>query len=431
MKLYSTNNSSNIVDLQTAVLDAFPEDRGLYIPSHIPNLDDSFINSLHKKSFKEIAYGVLSVLLKDVINDSALIGIVDRTFNFPVEYHKLNEKISILELFHGPSLAFKDFGARFMAELMSYFLIGNKTKRTILVATSGDTGGAVAAGFHGVPNIDVKILYPLGKVSPLQEAQLCGWGDNIQAIGISGVFDDCQSLVKNAFLDNDLKSKYVFSSANSINIARLIPQSLYYFEGLKHTLNKYHKTNVCVPSGNFGNITAGVIAYKMGLPINKFIAACNKNDTVPQYVRTGKYQAMASQQSLSNAMDVGDPSNFPRLYQLLGSTWNNVVNMLDAYSVSDDETLSSMKEVYDKYNYILDPHGAVGYVAVKQSLIKDDAHHVILETAHPSKFIETVEKAISKKIPIPERLKRFRDKDKSNKTCSNKYQDFKELLMFD
>jgi len=368
MKLYSTNNKNNIVDLKEAVLNAFPIDRGLYMPLEIPVLDEGFYSNLNDFNFHEIAFVVAQNLIGGYINESDIYQIVERSINFPAPVVSLNERIHSLELFHGPSMAFKDFGARFMAELMSYFLKDEKRETTILVATSGDTGGAVASGFYNVPGINVIILYPSGKVSPLQEKQLTTWENNIKAIEIDGVFDDCQRMVKEAFIDEDLKSKYTFSSANSINIARLIPQSFYYFEGYKQLVNKSIDVSVSIPSGNFGNLTAGLLAKRMGLPIKYFLAATNSNNTVPEYLETGEYNARPSVQTISNAMDVGDPSNFSRMMALYGSTWNMMKRDIIGYTYSDEQTKAAVTSIKKDYSYLADPHGAVAYLAAKEYL---------------------------------------------------------------
>jgi len=430
MKLYSTNNKENIVELREAVLNAFPPDRGLYFPVSIEKLPKEFIESIESYSFQEIAYRVSKHLFNGYIPDKEVMSIVDAAFNFPVPLVKINNNISVLELFHGPSLAFKDFGARFMAELMSYFLKNSNQRRTILVATSGDTGGAVASGFYGVDNIDVIILYPSGKVSELQEKQLCTWGNNIKAIEIDGVFDDCQALVKEAFLDEDLRKKYVFSSANSINIARLIPQSFYYFEAYKRAKSKSNEVCISVPSGNFGNLTAGLLAKRMGLPIHKFIAATNINRTFTDYIDSGVYRATPSKASISNAMDVGNPSNFPRILELYCSTWNMIKDDIESYSYTDEETKTCIKSVYNEYNYILDPHAAVAYLAAEKYLSANNGHCTILETAHPAKFLKTVEECISTKLDIPEALESLRNKDKISIKCKAHYKDVKQVLMF-
>jgi len=433
MKLYSTNNKNNIVDLQEAVIRAYPKDKGLYMPIEIPELDASFFESIQDFTFEEISYKVAQCLISDYIPEDKLESIIYKAINFPAPVVSLTERIGTLELFHGPSMAFKDFGARFMAELMSYFLRGEDKITTILVATSGDTGGAVAAGFHNVPGIEVIILYPSGKVSPLQEKQLTSWGDNIKAIEVEGVFDDCQAMVKQAFIDDDLNPKYKFSSANSINIARLIPQSFYYFEAYKQVVDRYDNIVFSVPSGNFGNLTAGLLAKRMGLPIHKFLAATNINDTVPQYLNTGTYSAKPSVATISNAMDVGNPSNFDRilkLYENEGSTWNNVKKDIVGYSYDDKTTYMAIKYIYDNHQYIVDPHGAVGYLACKEYLSSNPSEYCIfLETAHPGKFSGVVEEALGVSFDMPEKLASFMSKEKTSIFCSKDYSQFKEILL--
>ena len=430
MKLYSTNNHKNVVSLKNAVLSAFPDDRGLYMPLNISKLDDSFFRNINQYSFQEIAYRISKNLFLETIPDEDLKRIIDSSINFKAPVVSIDKNISTLELFHGPTMAFKDFGARFMAELMSYFLQNETNSTTILVATSGDTGGAVASGFHNVPGIEVVILYPKGKVSPLQEQQLTTWGDNIRAIEVSGTFDDCQRLVKEAFVDNDLNEKFRFSSANSINIARLIPQSFYYFEAFKQLHDSTESLVFVVPSGNFGNITAGLLAKKMGLPVKCFVAAINANTTFTDYLSSGDYCPRPSISTLSNAMDVGDPSNFPRLKALCGSTWNNIKREVASYSFTDEQTSMAIRVLYNNYNYIADPHGAIGYLGSQESLKAFPlSHHVFLETAHPAKFSEIVQPIIDRPILLPHQLKRFTEGRKSVLSCSNIEADFKNLLM--
>ena len=436
MKLFSTNDKENIVELSEAVLNAFPKDKGLFMPMHIPTLPSSFFKNIDQYTFPELSFIVAQSLIGDYIPESDLYQLISRSINFKAPLVRLSDKISTIELFHGPTMAFKDFGARFMAELMSYFLKDEDRETTILVATSGDTGGAVAAGFHGVPGIKVIILYPSGKVSDLQEKQLTTWGDNISAIEIDGVFDDCQALVKQAFIDDDLKSMYNFSSANSINIARLIPQSFYYFEGYKQVNDKSSPVTVVVPSGNFGNLTAGLLAKKMGLPIHHFVAATNDNNTVPEYLSSGEYKARPSVQTTSNAMDVGNPSNFPRMLALNksdnnepGSTWNNMKKDISGDYYSDAETMQAIIDINLTHHYIADPHGAVGYLACKKYLESNPMHQTIfLETAHPGKFGDSMERALGK-IELPDSLSQFISKDKVARQCSKTYTDFKDLLL--
>jgi len=429
MQLFSTNNPTKLVSLRKAVLDSLPEDRGLYMPSRIPKLDNTFIHNLNAFSFVEIAFAVSSNLLGEYIPPSDLYGIVSRAINFPAPVKKINAQISTLELFHGPSLAFKDFGARFMAELMSYFTKQGEEKLTILVATSGDTGGAVAYGFYDIPGVEVIILYPSGRVSALQEKQLTTLGKNIFACEVQGNFDDCQALVKNAFLDKDLKKKYNLSSANSINIARLIPQSFYYFEAFKQVEDK-SKLVFSVPSGNFGNLTAGLFAKRMGLPIHKFIAATNKNDVFPRYVQTGKYKPLESIATISNAMDVGSPSNFARILSLYNNEWSEIKEDILAFAFSDEQTKSCMQDVYKQHNYTCDPHGAVGFLAAQEYLkLEQVAHVVFLETAHPSKFLNVVESTLNVKVKVPERLAVLAKQQKKAELLPPAYDTFKSYLL--
>ena len=368
MKLYSTKNKERLVSLREAVFRGLPEDNGLYMPQAIPLLDQEFIKNLRQYSFQEIAFRVADTLLQGAIPESDLQRIIEQAVNFPAPVHQLDPRKYVLELYHGPSLAFKDFGARFMAQLMSYFNQDEDRELVILVATSGDTGGAVAAGFFQTPGIKVVILYPSGKVCMLQEKQLTTLGHNIAALEVHGTFDDCQALVKQAFLDPELSSAIRLSSANSINISRLIPQSFYYFEAYKQIADGGSPVVFCVPSGNFGNLTAGLIAHRMGLPVHHFIAATNINDVVPEYLHTGQYMPRPSVRTLSNAMDVGNPSNFARMVDMFScpecSTWNNMTASVSGFAYSDERTRRAIQEVYARYGYILEPHGAVAYLAL-------------------------------------------------------------------
>ncbi len=434
MKLYSTNDKSNIVDLKEAVLNAFPKDKGLYMPTNIPTLPSAFFDHIDQFTFEELGFMIAQNIIGDYIPESDLYQLIQRAINFPAPLVKLTEQISTLELWHGPTMAFKDFGARFMAELMSYFLRNEDRETTILVATSGDTGGAVAAGFYNVPGINVVILYPSGKVSQLQEKQLTTWGKNISAVEVDGVFDDCQRLVKQAFLDEDLKKKYNFSSANSINIARLLPQSFYYFEGYKQVQERSAPIVYVVPSGNFGNLTAGMLAKKMGLPIHTFVAATNINKTVPDYLGTGNYVARPSIATISNAMDVGDPSNFPRMMALYekdseSSTWNYIKEELIGMCYNDHTNATAIREIKENHDYIADPHGALGFLACKEYLINKPFHHTIfLETAHPGKFLDVMENTVGK-FSIPQALKDFDTKEGTSTTLGKEYKLFKDYLL--
>lgn len=430
MKLYSTKNPNDFVSLKEAVFKGLPDDNGLYMPDEIPKLPTDFIENIAQYSFQDIAFEVSRCLLRGVIPDADLKNIIESALDFPAPVVSLDEKTHILELFHGPSLAFKDFGARFMAQLMSYFNRGEGKELVILVATSGDTGGAVASGFYKTAGTQVVILYPSGKVSMLQEKQLTTLGENVKAIEIEGTFDDCQALVKKAFLDTDLTSKIRLSSANSINIARLIPQSFYYFEAYKQLKNKDIPVVFSVPSGNFGNLTAGLFAQKMGLPIHKFIAATNANDVVPQYLSSGVYKPHPSVRTLSNAMDVGNPSNFARMENMYSSTWNEMAKNIEGYAFSDAETEAAMQEIKAKYDYVIDPHGAVGYLALKKYQENNpNTQGVILETAHPAKFLDDVERILDSKIEIPERLAVLADKKKEAVLRGVDFEPFKTWLL--
>lgn len=430
MKLYSTNNPENIVGLRQAVMKSLADDKGLYMPINIPKMNPSFLQDLESYSFEEIAFEVSKNLFGNYIPNRRLRSICEESINFKAPVKPLMDQISTLELFHGPSLAFKDFGARYMAQLMSYFNEGSDEKLTILVATSGDTGGAVAAGFLETSGIEVIILYPSGRVSDLQEKQLTTLGHNIYAVEVDGSFDDCQAMVKTAFLDKDLYSRYNLSSANSINIARLIPQSFYYFEAMKQ-LDPLKGQVFCVPSGNFGNLTAGLIAKQMGLPIKEFIAATNINNVVPEYLHSGFYKPQVSKATISNAMDVGSPSNFTRMQHLFGQDVNRMRNQVKGYFYNDHQTLDGLKELFDKTGYVADPHGAIGYLAAKDYLIKngEGTHVTFLETAHPAKFIDTVSGVLRKEIEVPTRLKELEELSKVATMLSNEYEEFKAYLL--
>lgn len=429
MKLYSTNNKKEFVTLETAVLKGLPDDNGLFMPETIPTLPASFFENLKDYSFTEIAFEITKTLLQGAIPEEDIQEIIQNAVNFPAPVVELDENKAVLELYHGPSLAFKDFGARFMAQLMSYFNRKNDKELVILVATSGDTGGAVAAGFYKALGIKVVILYPSGKVSDLQEKQLTTLGHNIHALEIDGTFDDCQALVKQAFLDKELTSSIRLSSANSINIARLIPQSFYYVEAYKQ-LKTDKPVAFCIPSGNFGNLTAGLLAKNMGLPVAHFIAATNANDVVPAYLKTGEYKPRPSVRTISNAMDVGSPSNFARMHDIYGRSWEDMKQDIFGYAYDDAATRVGVKEVFDKYNYEIDPHGAVGYLALKEYLKEfPDNYGVILETAHPSKFKADMDDILGKSIDIPERLAILKDKKKEATDMKVDFDAFKSWLL--
>lgn len=430
MILYSTNNKALKADLREAVLKSLAPDKGLYLPESIPALSKTFLEDLQQMSFQDICYGVCKTLFQGAIPDEEIAKITASAINFPAPVHMLDDRHGALELWHGPSLAFKDFGARFMAALMSYFNQGNDKKLTILVATSGDTGGAVAFGFLGVPGIEVKILYPKGKVSLLQEKQLTTLGQNISAYEVDGTFDDCQALVKEAFLDKELNEKFQLSSANSINIARLIPQSFYYFEAYKQLLEYGNEIVFCVPSGNFGNLTAGLLAQRMGLPVAKFIAATNINKIVPDYLASGIYQPRPSMATISNAMDVGNPSNFARMLDLYGHSVDAMKKDILGYYVSDEETKEQMRFIHSKYDYVADPHGAVAHFALQKYLHDHpSAVGAFFETAHPSKFEDVVNEVLGINVEIPERLAVLAEREKVAVALSTQFTDFKAALL--
>lgn len=433
MKLYSTNNKELRVSFKEAVFNSLPADKGLYMPGSIPVLDKKFIDELHLYSLPEIAFRIAKDILGDDIPDTDLKRIVDEAINFEAPVVKLDDQVHVLELFHGPSLAFKDFGARFMSRVMSYFLEAGEKELNVLVATSGDTGGAVALGFLGVPNTRVTILFPKGKVSPIQELQLTTNGQNIRAIEVEGTFDDCQALVKQAFNDPELKERFRLTSANSINISRLIPQTFYYFNAYAQ-LQRQGKKEVIfsVPSGNFGNIGAGVMAWRMGLPVKQFIAATNVNDTVPQFFETGVYQAKPSVQTWSNAMDVGDPSNWVRIMDMFGGDRGRLKKLMTACSFTDAETLQAIEEIYNSRAYIMCPHTAIAWLASKKWLRdhpEETADIVFLSTAHPCKFPDIFPAGIAQKIDTPLQVRELEGRTKEVITLGKDFAGFKEFLL--
>ncbi|WP_207423971.1 threonine synthase [Desertivirga brevis] len=433
MKFYSTNNSALSVDFKEAVFNSMPQDKGLYMPYEIPTLDEDFINNIEKYSLQEIAFKVAKTILKDALPEADLKAIVEEAINFPAPARKLDENTYVLELFHGPSLAFKDFGARFMSRIMAYFLEEGEKTLNVLVATSGDTGGAVALGFLGVPNTQVTILYPKGKVSPIQELQLTTNGQNIRAVEIDGTFDDCQTLVKQAFVDAELNEKFRLTSANSINISRLIPQTFYYFNAYAQ-LKREGKTDVVfsVPSGNFGNIGAGLLAWKMGLPVKQYIAATNVNDTVPAFFKTGKYEPKPSIATLSNAMDVGNPSNWVRIMTLFKNELEEVKKEVSAASYTDEQTRAAVMEVYEKYDYIVCPHTAIAWLAVEDyRRVTGDLKSagVFLSTAHPCKFPDIYEGEMAAQVEIPEQVKVLEGKPKQAVELGVDFEGFKQYLL--
>lgn len=433
MILYSTNHQSPDVSLEEAVFRGLPSDNGLYMPKIIPTLPTSFFENIDKMSITDIAFEVSKALLSDDISDSNLKVIVERAINFDAPVVEIEQNTHILELFHGPSMAFKDFGARFMASLMSYFLQKSQKDIHILVATSGDTGGAVAQGFYKTPDIKVTILYPTGKVSDIQEKQLTTLGENVTALEVDGTFDDCQALVKTAFLDKDLSSKFNLASANSINISRLIPQSFYYFHAFAELKRKGNIKPLvfCVPSGNFGNLSAGLIAQRMGLPVKMFVAATNVNNVVPEYLKTGNYSPKTSQETISNAMDVGNPSNFIRMRLLAGDTHEQVVTHIAGDFSDDADTRKAMKKVYDRTGYVMCPHTAVAYLGLKSytNTLNEEVAGVVLSTAHYAKFLDVVEETLETKFDVPERLSALLTKEKVSIPISKEFTDFKKYLL--
>ena len=436
MKYYSTNRQAPIADLHKAVVKGLAEDRGLYMPERINKLPQEFFDNIEKMSFQEIAYTVANAFFGEDVDPDALHDIVYDTLSFDCPVIKVKDNIYTLELFHGPTLAFKDVGARFMARLLQYFIrqerkgADNGQEVNVLVATSGDTGSAVANGFLGVEGIHVYVLYPKGKVSPIQECQFTTLGKNITAIEVDGVFDYCQALVKNAFMDAELNAHMKLTSANSINVARFLPQAFYYFNAYARmkALGKAGDLVMCVPSGNFGNICAALFGHEMGLPIKRFIAANNANDIFFKYLQTGKYEPKPSKQTLANAMDVGDPSNFARIYDLYGQSHERITALISGATYSDEDIRETVRQCYDETQYILDPHGACGYQALADGLREDEVG-VFCETAHPAKFKEKVDEIIGIDVEIPERLAAFMRGQKQSVSMAKDFSDFKAYLM--
>ncbi|MDD4639346.1 MAG: threonine synthase [Bacteroidales bacterium] len=476
MILYSTCNKREKVTFRDAVIKGIADDGGLYMPLNIPVLPESFFKNINKLSFKEISFRVVDALLEKEIPEEDLWEIIESCMNFRPEVRDLednspktnslkvnssNSRIYVMELFHGPTLAFKDFGARFMAGMLSYFnrgdweektgnrggnvagwgnvdlAVGSRQNITVLVATSGDTGSAVANGFHNVPGVRVVLLYPSGRVSKIQEQQLTTLGGNITAVEVNGSFDDCQSLVKRAFADMELRSRVKLTSANSINIARLIPQSFYYHYAYSR-IKLYSAVNqkrvpliFSVPSGNLGNLTGGLIAMRMGLPVHKFIAAGNANDVLPDYLQSGRFTPKPSVRTISNAMDVGNPGNLSRIRELFGNDHKMIGSVVFSRSNSDSMTIRAIREVYEKHGYLLDPHGAVGYLAIQDYLEKYPGVYntVLLETAHPAKFTETFKSATGVEVALPERLSACLAKEKKAVYMENSYEELKRRLV--
>ncbi len=431
MKYYSTNHQAPLATLREAVVKGLAGDRGLYMPETIKTLPKEFFDGIEKLSFQEIACTVADAFFGEDVEADALREIVCDTLAFDCPVVQVEENIYSLELFHGPTLAFKDVGARFMARLLQYFIRqeGNETVN-VLVATSGDTGSAVANGFLGVEGIHVYVLYPKGKVSPIQECQFTTLGQNITALEVDGVFDDCQALVKKAFLDEELNRHMRLTSANSINVARFLPQAFYYFNAYARMkgLGLSDHLVMCVPSGNFGNITAGLFGHAMGLPFSRFIAANNANDIFYQYLQTGEYHPKASVQTLANAMDVGDPSNFARVYDLYGGSHERITSLISGATYSDEQIRKTMAACYGATGYILDPHGACGYRALRE-LLQEGETGVFCETAHPAKFKEKVDEIIGIDVEIPERLAAFMKGEKQSVVISKEFEDFKTYLL--
>ena len=433
MKYYSTNGKAPLADLEKAVVKGLAEDRGLYMPENIYKLPQVFFDNIQDMSFQDIAYNVAVSFFGDDVDPDGLQDLVYDTLSFDCPIVKVEDNIYTLELFHGPTLAFKDVGARFMARLLQFFINrSNETHKTVnvLVATSGDTGSAVANGFLGVEGIHVYVLYPKGKVSPIQECQFTTLGKNITAIEVDGVFDDCQALVKSAFMDEELNKHMKLTSANSINVARFLPQAFYYFNAYARIkkLGMADNLVMCVPSGNFGNICAALFGHEMGLPINRFIAANNANDIFYNYLQTGKYEPKPSKQTLANAMDVGDPSNFARIYDLYGKSHEKISSLISGATYSDDQIRDTMRQCYKDTGYILDPHGACGYRALKEGLRPGEVG-IFCETAHPAKFKEKVDDILGIDIPIPERLQAFMNGKKQSVPMSKDFSDFKKYLL--
>lgn len=430
MKYYSTNKQSALVDFKEATIRGQAADKGLYFPEMIPQVGKDLIKQIENFSDEEIAFTIIKPYTGGTLPDEKLYEIVTETINFPIPLVQVNENIFSLELFHGPTLAFKDVGARFMSRCLGYFVKDNDKKLTVLVATSGDTGGAVANGFFDVDGIEVVILYPSGKVSPVQEKQLTTPGKNIHALEVTGTFDDCQQMVKQAFADEEINKKIFLTSANSINVARWLPQQFYYFFAYKQWSYKDQPPVISVPSGNFGNICAGLLAQQSGLPVPHFIAACNANDVVPRYMKTESYQSQKAVSTLSNAMDVGDPSNFIRILEIFKYQFPELKDKLTSYSISDEETIATIKRVFEQFDYTLDPHGAVGYLSLEMYLENDSNQKgIFLETAHPIKFPEAIEQITGKTLPVPSSILHLMDKRKQSIAIKNNYAQLKEWLL--
>lgn len=429
MKYFSTNNTELRYSFKEAVIKGLAPDKGLFFPVSIPKLPDEFFKQLPNLSLPEIGFQLAKHFVGDDISEFELKKLTEEVLNFPIPLVKVEENVHTLELFHGPTCAFKDVGARFMSRCLSAFAKQNQKEVTILVATSGDTGSAVANGFLGVEGVKVIILYPAGKVSKIQEQQLTTMGQNITALEVDGTFDDCQVLVKTAFSDDELNEKFSLTSANSINIARLLPQSFYYFYAWAQLQPTNKEVVFSVPSGNYGNLTGGLLAKQMGLPISSFVASANKNKIVPDFIESGKYEPKASIQTISNAMDVGAPSNFARMMEMYQEKHSNIIKDVKAAWYTDEQTEEAIIKVYKETEYILDPHGAVGYLGLKRHLNPNNQVGVFLETAHPAKFKDTVERVLSREIEVPEYLQECLQKEKQSFFIKKDFENFKEYLL--
>jgi len=429
MNYYSLNHKAPNTSFKNAVIKGLAPDKGLYFPQSITPLPQSFWDTIDRLSYSEIAFEAIKQFVSPEIPEDILKTIVEETLSFDFPVVKLNDTISTLELFHGPTMAFKDVGARFMARCLGYFNKNNTNEVTVLVATSGDTGGAVANGFLGVKGVNVVILYPSGKVSNIQEMQLTTLGQNIKALEVNGTFDDCQAMVKTAFLDDQLTSQMQLTSANSINVARWLPQLFYFIFAYKQLHNKYDDIVFSIPSGNFGNVCAGMMAQQLGLPISHFIASNNANNVVTRYLTSQLYEPKPSVQTISNAMDVGAPSNFIRIQEIYKNNFETLKINISSYSFTDDETREAMLEIYNDFNYVADPHGAVGYLGCKAYLkVNPNAHCVFLETAHPTKFLDVVEDVIKEEQPLPKQIQAVMGNKKESFVIST-YQELKSFLL--
>ncbi|WP_295986605.1 threonine synthase [uncultured Algibacter sp.] len=429
MNYYSLNHKAPNTSFKNAVIKGLAPDKGLYFPQSITPLPKSFWDTIDHLSYSEIAFEAIKQFVSPEIPEDILKTIVEETLSFDFPVVKLNDNISTLELFHGPTMAFKDVGARFMARCLGYFNKNNTNEVTVLVATSGDTGGAVANGFLGVKGVNVVILYPSGKVSNIQEMQLTTLGQNIKALEVNGTFDDCQAMVKTAFLDDQLTSQMQLTSANSINVARWLPQLFYFIFAYKQLHNKYDDIVFSIPSGNFGNVCAGMMAQQLGLPISHFIASNNANNVVTRYLTSQLYEPKPSVQTISNAMDVGAPSNFIRIQEIYKNNFETLKINISSYSFTDDETREAMLEIYNDFNYVADPHGAVGYLGCKAYLkVNPNAHCVFLETAHPTKFLDVVEDVIKEEQPLPKQIQAVMGNKKESFVIST-YQELKSFLL--